>query len=345
MPNLIVGESRRTKATINYMVHGDGPVKILFVMGLASTLDSWKMQVDAFVKLRDEQGNPTDYDSKYSICVYDNRGIGLSSSPLGRYTTEMMALDGLELLAHLQWKQFHLIGLSMGGMIALRMSVLLISRNVGMPMDPIPSLLSLMLVVTHYGGPHSDQPETGKKMAKKLLFALTEKKRTKKILPMLFSKRFLSDPKNYQDAFDGIIASRKIEGGKPPIFGFLGQLHAVSRHRVKPEELQLIRDSQVPVMVMTGDEDHMVDPRNSAEMNELLQPVEYIVMPETGHAINAERAAEFNEAMFRHVERGEARLQPMATPSTDTRSTEPVTMQSSLEQPTVLVQTQMEIVS
>ena len=52
-----------------------------------------------------------------------------------------------------------------GGMICLRMAVHLIDPQYKDILGhPLPSLLSLMLVVTHYGGPHSEQPKKGKKI-------------------------------------------------------------------------------------------------------------------------------------------------------------------------------------
>jgi pimeloyl-ACP methyl ester carboxylesterase len=59
-----------------------------------------------------------------------------------------MALDALELLDKcLHWDTFHVVGLSMGGMIALELSLLTLHR-----------LLSLSLLVTHAGGLTSIAP-------------------------------------------------------------------------------------------------------------------------------------------------------------------------------------------
>lgn len=58
---------------------------------------------------------------KYSCLVYDNRGIGDSDKPKARYSTSEMAKDVIEVIDHLGWtgkRQLHVIGISMGGMIA-----------------------------------------------------------------------------------------------------------------------------------------------------------------------------------------------------------------------------------
>lgn len=52
---------------------------------------------------------------RYSVLIFDNRGIGLSDKPLMRYSTSAMAADLLEVLDHLSWieeRQLHICGIS-----------------------------------------------------------------------------------------------------------------------------------------------------------------------------------------------------------------------------------------
>lgn len=60
------------------------------------------------------------------MLVFDNRGVGHSDTPEGKlWKTSEMALDALELLDHLGWKEeVGLMGVSMGGMIALELAQL-----------------------------------------------------------------------------------------------------------------------------------------------------------------------------------------------------------------------------
>jgi len=55
--------------------------------------------------------------------AYDSiLGMGRSDKPIMRYSTSEMAKDVLEVLEHLGWtseRQLHILGVSMGGMIAL----------------------------------------------------------------------------------------------------------------------------------------------------------------------------------------------------------------------------------
>lgn len=79
---------------------------IVFINGLADDLTTWAAQVPAF-----EQAG-------YRLLTYDNRGIGQTSAPPGPYTADLLASDLHALLQHLTIDTFHLLGVSMGGMIA-----------------------------------------------------------------------------------------------------------------------------------------------------------------------------------------------------------------------------------
>jgi len=61
------------------------------------------------------------HGDRYTCCLFDNRGMGESDKPVLRYTTSEMARDIVELLNHIGWtdhKSVHVVGISMGGMIA-----------------------------------------------------------------------------------------------------------------------------------------------------------------------------------------------------------------------------------
>merc|ERR1712137_771531 len=93
-----------------YEVYGppSAPEKLLMVMGLGTAGTAWLHNVEGILESEDD----------FQICIFDNRGIGRSSVPPGRYTTKMMANDAVALVNHLGWDRFHVVGVSMGGMIS-----------------------------------------------------------------------------------------------------------------------------------------------------------------------------------------------------------------------------------
>ena len=81
-------------------------------MGLGGMMKTWQRQTKDFGHTEADQ---------YSCLVFDNRGMGESDKPLLRYTTSEMAKDVIELLDHVGWtaeRSVHVVGISMGGMIA-----------------------------------------------------------------------------------------------------------------------------------------------------------------------------------------------------------------------------------
>ena len=89
-----------------------------WIMGLGSFMSSWQRQSKDFGH---SQNTNTYQSPKYESLVFDNRGMGKSDKPFFRYSTFEMAKDVVELVDSLGWtesRQLHVIGISMGGMIA-----------------------------------------------------------------------------------------------------------------------------------------------------------------------------------------------------------------------------------
>ncbi len=82
-----------------YELHGSGPVKVLFIMGLNMSCFGWLPQVEHLVRQKQPGADGKEQD-KYQVLVFDQRGYGNSDVPSGRYTTAQMAQDALRLMAH-----------------------------------------------------------------------------------------------------------------------------------------------------------------------------------------------------------------------------------------------------
>jgi pimeloyl-ACP methyl ester carboxylesterase len=119
---------------------------------------------------------------------YDNRGCGQSSTPLTlQYTTVQMAKDALELIDHLGWSQCHVVGVSMGGMIALELALLAHRR-----------ILSLTLMATHAGGLVGQAPFIGLRLIIRSLTIKNEDQLVNNALDMLYGAKTLNNPEKRQ---------------------------------------------------------------------------------------------------------------------------------------------------
>ncbi|MCJ1466126.1 hypothetical protein MMC07_004745 [Pseudocyphellaria aurata] len=93
-----------------------------WITGLGALKSAWQIQTKHF-------GHT--HASQYSNLIFDNRGIGGSDKPLRRYSTSEMARDVVELVDHLGWtapRQLHVVSVSMGGMIAQELALLIPER-------------------------------------------------------------------------------------------------------------------------------------------------------------------------------------------------------------------------
>ena len=90
---------------ICYEIHSEGE-PIILVHGWGASKDGWFVQVGALSKY-------------FKVIIFDNRGAGKSSRPNYPYTMDMYADDINGLLEFLNIQRTHLLGESLGGMIAL----------------------------------------------------------------------------------------------------------------------------------------------------------------------------------------------------------------------------------
>jgi 3-oxoadipate enol-lactonase len=99
-------------AEIHYEVAGAGE-PLLFLHGLGSSTLDWELQVAAFA-------------GRYRTITIDARGSGASRDlrhPSGPFTVGQFAKDTFAVLDHLGATPAHVVGLSMGGVVAFQMAV------------------------------------------------------------------------------------------------------------------------------------------------------------------------------------------------------------------------------
>jgi pimeloyl-ACP methyl ester carboxylesterase len=127
---------------IYYEIHGEG-VPLLLIAGLNSdhTFFTRTGLVDAL-------------STSHRVIVFDNRGVGKSDKPDEPYSIEMMAEDVQGLLDSLGIEQTDVLGVSLGGRIAMELAIrqpervrrlVLVSTGPRTPKSPMRLWISLML--------------------------------------------------------------------------------------------------------------------------------------------------------------------------------------------------------
>ncbi|KAF7295262.1 FACT complex subunit SPT16 [Mycena indigotica] len=283
--------------SLYYEVHGTGPKKVVFIMGLNSSSFAWAEQAAHFGQ------NP-----EYSIVLFDNRGVGHSSTPRGPYTTSGMAADVIVLLDYLGWKaerQLHVVGTSMGGMIAQELALKIPGR-----------IISLTLAVTTPGGPPWTNlpPWKGALSLAKLMFTTDIEKKIPIILEMVYPLAWLEataedDEQGRTNREIQIMTYRKrmLTTAPQHFLGAVSQMSAGLTHHVTPPRLKKISDSIPYVHIVTGDQDNLVSPENSRLIKSCMPDAELEEWEKTGHALHVQYPHKFNRMLERVFAQGERR--------------------------------------
>ncbi len=95
--------------SIFYQMMGTGEDLIL-ISGLGMETWAWEKHVPFFAK-------------NFRTIVFDNRGVGQSDKPTGPYSISLFADDLLALMDSLKITKAHILGISMGGFIALEFAI------------------------------------------------------------------------------------------------------------------------------------------------------------------------------------------------------------------------------
>jgi pimeloyl-ACP methyl ester carboxylesterase len=247
---------RAGDADIHYEVAGEGD-PILWIMGLAADSRMWLFQLPAFPQHRN--------------ITFDNRGVGMSSSPPGPYTMEEMATDTLAVLDAAGVEQAHVVSISMGGAIAQHLALKSPER-----------VRSLTLTATWCRrNPYLERmSELGRLVAD----SIGHEALIKASMLWLFTPHlFLENPALIQ-----MIESTAVQF-QPPVETFDHQVAGLLEHDVRDQLSQL----RVPALVMAGRRDILVPPELSEEIAAAI-PGATLRIIDGGHAFNVENAAQYN---------------------------------------------------
>ena len=102
MPYVTVGKKNSGKIDLYYEDHGSGKPVVL-IHGYSLSSSSWEKQTTALLA------------AGHRVITYDRRGFGKSSQPSSGYNYDTFAADLQQLVAHLDLRDFSLVGFSMGG--------------------------------------------------------------------------------------------------------------------------------------------------------------------------------------------------------------------------------------
>jgi len=276
-----------TTPRIRYWQSGAEGPPLLMVMGFSMQGDIWRPQVEDL--MRDHQ-----------VGYFDNRGIGQSDKAGRLWTMRDMAEDTVRVADALGWDEFHLCGVSMGGMVVqelacewpdrVRSLTLIATHEGGKGLSWLPSVHALNVFLRANTGPRE-----------KRLHALRE---------LLYPAEFLAsvDP----EAMDKRMGEQL---GRPADRStVLAQLHAILRHSTG-DRLTAFRK---PTLIIKPSRDILVPPQSSDRLRRRLAHARLLELEDAGHGAVFQKAREINQAIREHVaaaERTSATLDERASAS------------------------------
>ena len=252
-----------TAEGLYYEEAGEGE-PLLMVMGLGTDHLGWMLQVPEF-------------SNHYRVITFDNRDVGQSKQADGPYEVADMAGDALALADHLELDTFHLVGMSMGGAIAQEMALLAPER-----------LRTLTLIVT-FGGGGNWGVERARLWAE-IRGMIDRDTHLDWLLLFGMSEQFYDAPERVEYSKQLLRANPHPQSAE----AFQRQVEASGRHEARERLPQIA----VPTHVIGAEHDTLVPVWKSKEIAQLIPGATYSVMPRAPHALNMERAEEFNEMVL-----------------------------------------------
>jgi pimeloyl-ACP methyl ester carboxylesterase len=244
----------------------DGP-PLLLIMGMSGTALHW--------------GEPflEELRQDFDVIAFDHRGVGSSSRLEGEITIAEMAEDAGALLDVLGVRSAHVVGISMGGMIAQELAL---AR---------PELVrTLTLGCTYCGGP--DAEGTAPSVLERLGEAMASGDRERAIRTaweVNVSPAFAADEQAWQ-RFRGVVTERAVA-----VAVVLAQLRACGAHDTHAR----LGELEMPTLVAHGTLDEMLPVGNGRQIASLIAGADLEIFEDVGHLFfweQPERSAELLRA-------------------------------------------------
>jgi len=215
--------------------------------------------------------------ARYRVVSFDNRGAGRSSVPAGPYSIAAMASDAAAVLDAASVESAHVVGASMGGMIAQEFALQYPTR-----------VLSLTLACTAPGGPQAEHPGQD---AMEVLFrtGLTPEERARLIVP------FIYDSRTPQERIQQDLAV--LSELYPIPEGFFAQLQAI----LVWEAYSRLDGIHTPTLVIHGLNDRLVPPGNSDLIAARIPGARLVKLADAGHIFFTDQPEESHAILLKFL--------------------------------------------
>lgn len=226
-----------------------GTPTILLIHGLGYARPGWGALPDRLA-------------ARLRVITFDNRGIGASDVPAGPYTAAGMAADAIAVLDAAGVDRVHVLGSSLGGMIAQEVAL-------GWP-DRVDRLV--LLSTTPGGADAAPMPERTVDLIRRMPTLAPEVALRGAVVNALGPTYAADD-----ELVDRIVALRLADPQDPA--GWQAQAHA----GVTYDGGGRLAEIAAPTLVLHGDEDAVVAPENGRLLADRIPGARLVELPGHGH--------------------------------------------------------------
>ena len=262
-----MAESREDDFLLAYQDSCAG-LTLLLLHGFPLNSNLWEPQMD---DLRDVA----------RVLAPDLRGHGLSDQGEEPYSVQLMADDCLGLLQAVGVQEpVVLCGHSMGGYVAFDFY------------RRYPEWIAALILVATRAAPDSpegreDRDRMAQHARKEGVPAIADD-----MLPKLLA------PENYENDHE-LVAYVRDMVESTSLNGLVGALQAMKE---RADSRPLLAEIDVPVLIISGEEDQLIPVSEAEEMRDALPNAELVLIPGAGHLPNLEQPLEFNELLWDFLE-------------------------------------------
>jgi len=261
--------------TLSWFVEGQG-TPVVLIQGSGVGANGWRPQLDALT-------------SRFQCLCFDNRAYGHSVPSAEPLSLELMAEDVLALMDVQGWESAHLVGHSMGGLIAQYVARRARAR-----------VRSLALLCTFADGraPSKLTPWLVRVGLRTRLG--TRRMRQRAFMEMVLTREELAAvapevmAKKLGDLFERDLSE------SPPIL--MQQVRTMARADARPFLSEL---AGLPTLVASAEHDRIATPASGRELAQGIPGARYVELGGTAHAMTVTRATELNALLLEHLARAE----------------------------------------
>lgn len=254
--------TRANNSRLYYEITGQGQ-PLVFIHGLGSSTRDWEYQVGEFSR-------------SYEVITFDLRGHGRSDKPPGPYSIPMFAVDTAALLKELGVEPAHVVGVSLGGAVALQLAL------------DRPGLVKTLTVVNAAPAMHGTAEEITQEVDRRV--GIVRQLGMGAIGEALSANLF---PESGQAELRRTFVERLAENDPD---AYAEATRSIAHWNV----MDKIGNIRCPTLVIASEHDYSPVELKQSYVK-LMPGAQLVVVQHAHHAVTMEKASEFNEILARFL--------------------------------------------